>query len=318
MAGFRARAWTAPSGRAWSEIRGSSPEAGGDKLRPCKFKGEPADGSRAIMTNYLVLATLTCYAASLGCYVRYLYAPTRVVGHAATFALCGALILHYFALLARSRVIHGVPYDDLAGSLSLFAWLLAATYLGLELVLRQKTVGAFVLPVVLVLFLFAHVIVTPGSSAPPAHGPIFALHVTLNIWAYAAFALSFVASLIYLIENRMLRGRRMGAVGWRFPALDALERLSRLSVRVGLLLLGVGVASGFVWAHRLLGRYWDDDWKVGVTLLIFAAYVAYLLLARTGTWRGARASALCVANFMFVIFSYSIVNLYLSHFHRYL
>jgi ABC-type transport system involved in cytochrome c biogenesis permease subunit len=270
------------------------------------------------MTNYLVLATLACYAASLGCYLRFLYAPTRAVGHAATFALAGGLILHYFALLARSHAIHGVPYDDLPGSLSLFAWLLAATYLGLELVIRQKTVGAFVLPVVLALFVFAHGFAAPGSTTPPARGPIFALHVTMNIWAYAAFALSFVASVIYLIENRMLRGRRMGAVGWRFPALDALERLSRLSVRVGLLLLGIGVVTGFVWAHRLLGQYWDGDWKVSVTLLIFAAYAGYLLLARTGTWRGARASALCVANFVFVIFSYSIVNLYLSRFHRYL
>ena len=264
------------------------------------------------MTNYLVLATLACYAASFGCYVRFLYAPTRAVGRAATFTLAGGLILHYFALIARSRVIHGVPYDDLAGSLSLFAWLLAATYLGLELVHRQKSVGAFVLPVVLVLFIFAHGFATPGSAAPPARGPMFALHVTLNILAYAAFALSFVASVIYLIQNRMLRGRRMGAVGWRFPALDALERLSRSSV------LAIGVTTGFVWAHRLLGRYWDGDWKVGVTLLIFAAYAAYLLLARTKTWRGARASALCVVNFVFVIFSYSIVNLYLSRFHRYL
>jgi len=272
------------------------------------------------MTNYLVLvlATLACYAASLGCYVRFLYAPARPVGRAATFALSGGLILHYFALLARSHMIHGVPYDDLAGSLSLFAWLLAATYLCLELVLRQKTVGAFVLPVVLALFVFAHAFATPGTAAPPARGAIFALHVTLNILAYAAFALSFVASLIYLIENRMLRDRRLGPLGWRFPALDALEQLSRSSVRVGLASLTIGVATGFVWAHRLLGRYWDDDWKVGITLLIFAAYAAYLVLARTGTWRGARASALCVANFVFVIFSYSIVNLYLSRFHRYL
>ncbi|MGD0840531.1 MAG: cytochrome c biogenesis protein CcsA [Candidatus Acidiferrales bacterium] len=269
------------------------------------------------MTNYFVPATLACYAASLGFYVRYLYAPKRAIGHAATFALAGGLILHYFALLVRSRAIHGIPYDDLTGSLSLFAWLLAATYLGLELVHRQKTVGAFVLPVVLALFACAHAFATPGTAAPPARGPLFAFHVTLNILAYAAFALSFVASLIYLIENRMLRDRRLGPVGWRFPPLEALERLSRSSVGVGLVSLGIGASLGFVWAHRLLGRWWNGDWKVFVTLLIFAAYATYLLLSRTGTWRGARASLVCVGNFVFVIFSYSIVNLYLSRFHRF-
>jgi ABC-type transport system involved in cytochrome c biogenesis permease subunit len=51
--------------------------------------------------------------------------------------------------------------------------------------------------------------------------------------------------------------------------------------------------------------------------LILLIYVGYTLLSQTAAWRGARASALCIFNFMFVIFSYSIVNRYLSHFHRY-
>jgi ABC-type transport system involved in cytochrome c biogenesis permease subunit len=54
-----------------------------------------------------------------------------------------------------------------------------------------------------------------------------------------------------------------------------------------------------------------------ITVLILLAYVSYTVLSVTAAWRGARASALCIFNFMFVIFSYSIVNRYLSHFHRY-
>jgi ABC-type transport system involved in cytochrome c biogenesis permease subunit len=51
--------------------------------------------------------------------------------------------------------------------------------------------------------------------------------------------------------------------------------------------------------------------------LILAIYLGYALVARTAAWRGARASMLCIFNFLFVIFSYSIVNLYLSRFHHY-
>jgi len=42
-------------------------------------------------------------------------------------------------------------------------------------------------------------------APPPVHGVVFALHVTLSILAYAAFALSFVLSLIFLGEERHLR-----------------------------------------------------------------------------------------------------------------
>ena len=101
----------------------------------------------AIMVSYLVLLTVLCYAASLGGYIGFLASARRGVGVAATVFLMGGIVLHYLALMDRSRWSHTVPYDDLYGSLSLFAWLLAATYLGLEFYHRQRSVGAFVLPV---------------------------------------------------------------------------------------------------------------------------------------------------------------------------
>jgi ABC-type transport system involved in cytochrome c biogenesis permease subunit len=269
------------------------------------------------MTNPYVIATLIFYSASLLFYVWNLREPSRAAGTGATASLIGGLVLHYLALLDRSRQIHAVPYDDLFGSLSLFAWLLAATYLCLEAIHRRRSVGPFVLPIVIAVFLLAHGGEAKAVAAPPAQGPLFAFHVTLNILAYSAFALSFVLSVIFLIQNRRLRDHKLGIVGWRFPALDVLERMTRSSVLIGCASLVAGMTAGLIWAHRLEGRYWDGDPKVIVTFVILAVYVGYTLLSRTATWRGARASALCIFNFMFVIFSYSIVNRYLSHFHRY-
>jgi ABC-type transport system involved in cytochrome c biogenesis permease subunit len=264
------------------------------------------------MTNPYVLATLLFYSVSLGLYILNLREPSRAAGFGATACLVGGLVLHYFALLDRSRLIHAVPYDDLFGSLSLFAWLLAATYLCLEAIHRRRAVGPFVLPIVLAVFLLAHLPEARAIKVPPAQGPLFAFHVTLNILAY-----SFVLSIIFLVQNRRLRDHKLGIVGWRFPALDVLERMTRSSVLIGCVSLVAGMTAGLIWAHRLEGRYWDGDPKVIITFLILVVYVGYTFLSRTAAWRGARASALCIFNFMFVIFSYSIVNRYLSHFHRY-
>src|SRR6202051_2758285 len=225
------------------------------------------------MTSPYVIATLVFYAASLALYIWNLREPSTVAGIGATGCLIGGLALHYLALLARSRLIHAVPYDDLLGSLSLFAWLLAAPYLCLEAIHRRRGGGPLGFPIVIGVFLLAHLPEARAVKAPPAQGPLFAFHVTLNILAYSAFAISFVLSIIFLVQNRRLRDHKLGVVGWRFPALDVLERMTRSSVLIGCASLAAGMTAGLVWAHGLGGRYWDGDPKVIVTVLIFLIYL---------------------------------------------
>jgi ABC-type transport system involved in cytochrome c biogenesis permease subunit len=201
--------------------------------------------------------------------------------------------------------------------MSLFGWLLALTYLGLELYHRQRSVGAFVLPFILVFFLAAHLAPADRLPQPDLRGAVFAFHVTLSILAYAAFALSFVLSLIFLGEERLLRKHELGNMVWRLPPLELLERMSQSSVLVGLVSIAIGTALGFVSIDRLMGQYWFYDPKYVVTLFVLLLYALYFRLARTATWRGARASKLCIFNFVVVVLSFTVVNLYLSHSHRY-
>jgi ABC-type transport system involved in cytochrome c biogenesis permease subunit len=271
------------------------------------------------MGHQLAYLTVVLYAASCVFYARVLYSPQARHGSLATFLLAAGIVCQYFALLERSHWTHSIPYDDLYGSMSLFAWLLAVTYLGLEFFHRQRSVGVFV-TLVLTIWTAALRVAVPDAPPPPpvAEGPLFAFHVTLNTWAYAAFALSFVLSVIYLAQDGVLRSRKLNVSFWRFPALDVLDRMSRSSVYIGLLALVSGASFGLIWRHRLTGSYSWSDPKVIITFAILAAYVAYLTLSRSPAWRGARAATLCALNFLIVLFSYTFVNLYLTHFHRFI
>lgn len=271
------------------------------------------------MGHQLAYLTLVLYAVSCAFYARVLYAPQARHSWVPTFLLGAAIVCQYFGLLERSHWIHSIPYDDLYGSMSLFAWLLAVTYLGLELFHRNRSVGAFV-TLLLTIWTTALRIAIPDTTpaAPPANGPLFAFHVTLNTWAYAAFALSFVLSLIYLIQDWVLRSRKLSVTFWRLPALDVLDGMSRSSVYIGLLALVSGASFGLVWRHRLSGSYSWGDPKVIVTLAILIVYVAYLALSRIPAWRGPRAAVLCATNFLIVLFSYTFVNLYFTSFHRFI
>ena len=270
------------------------------------------------MDSALGILTLGLYVVSLILYASLLYSNHRLLGLGATGSLAAALAVHYVTLYQRAVEVNAVPYHDLYGSMSLFAWLLVATYLGLEGFHRQRSVGPFVIPFAIVFFLVAMWLEpeTP-TRIPDARGPLFALHITLNVLAYAAFGISFVLSTIYLLQNRFLRDRRLGTVFWRFPALEVLERMSRSGVIVGLCALVVGMSLGSVWAKRLHGHYFTGDAKEIASLVILLCYVAYVWLARDARWRGARAAMLCIASFVLVMFSYTIVNLFLSEYHRY-
>lgn len=277
------------------------------------------------MTQPFVILTVLAYLASMGLYLSSLYSGKELTGRLATVLMFLGLVAHYLALLMRAKGTHTVPYHDLQGSMSLFGWLLAVTYLCLEIYHRQRTVGAFVLPVIMAFLGSAYLIdhYAPPSAAPGQavqslpHGVVFALHVTLSILAYAAFALSCVLSLMYLAEERFLKIRRLGDVVWRLPPLELLERMSHTSVLVGLVTIAVGTALGYVAIHRLPQQQTYFDPKYLVTVLVLVLYAIYFQLARTAAWRGARASKLCVFNFALVILSFTVVNLYLSQHHRY-
>lgn len=270
------------------------------------------------MLNHMSYLSLALYAACFICYARVLYVPNLWLGRLATLLMAGGILFHYFALLDRSQGTHTIPYDDLYGSMSLFAWLLGVTYLGLEILHRQRSVGAFVSLLLVVWMALLGVLAPHTIPAPPrAQGPLFALHIALNTWAYSAFALSFVLSLVYLMQDRILRSHHAGTAFWRFPALDVLDRMSRSSVFVGLAALAVGVTSGFIWAHRLTGSYPWSDPKVVVTMVILVVYIGYLVLSRTVRWRGSRAALVCAVNFAVVLFSYTFVNWYFTRFHRF-
>src|SRR5258705_6855248 len=202
------------------------------------------------MNHLFPILTAVAYLSSFGLYLRFLGTGNKPTGRLGTLFLGLGLIAHYFALLERSRGLHTVPYHALYGSMSLFGWLLAVTYLGLELYHRQRSVGAFVLPFVLVFFLAAHLAPADRLSPPAAHGVMFAFHVTLSILAYAAFALSFVLSLIFLGEERLLRSHKLGNMVWRLPPPAFLGRMRQAGGFGGGVGLSILKVFGFVWGGR--------------------------------------------------------------------
>lgn len=269
---------------------------------------------------YILLSWLAiiCYLVTEFLYALNLIERNLTYARLASRTLVISIVIHFAAMLARSQQFRVVPYNDLYGSLSLFAWMVSLIYLALEFRHRQKSVGAFLLPIPIILLVLATLLHRTQTYTPPAElrGALFAYHVTSNIFAYSAFTVSFILSTMYLLQHRQIRIRRPGLLFSRLPSLDLLERMNRTSVAIGVPVLLCGIFLGSLWAHKL-HVLWRVDPKLIWSLITLLVYAGYLYLEKLGTWRGKRSAIISVCGFLIIIFSYSVVNLFFSSFHKF-
>jgi ABC-type transport system involved in cytochrome c biogenesis permease subunit len=257
---------------------------------------------------------LALYVAAEALSIARLRTNSEPLGRASAALLGSAVLVHFAALQIRARAIHSVPYRDLPDSMSLFAWMLAVAYGILLLRHRESSTGPFLIPFVIVFLLVS--LTARRTVEPPARpelsGPLFAFHVTMAILGYAALTLSFILALLYLVQARQIQKRKIGLLFSRLPALDVLSRLQETTISIGIAALSLAAVLGLVWARRTWGTIWDV--KVLWTFLTILVYLGALLSARLG-WKGRRSAILSITAFALLLFSYTVVNLFLTQEH---
>ncbi len=261
--------------------------------------------------------TLILYAAAEGASIAHLRTDRESYGKATSGLLLLGFLIHWLALYAGARAAHAVPYHDLPASMSFFAWVVVGAYGVLLLRHREGSTGPFLIPIAL-LFLGASLFAHEGGQAflkdPKLSGPLFAFHVTMALVGYAALSLSFVLAQLYLIQNKQIRRHKLGLMFSRLPALDVLSRLHHTSVAIGVSALTLASVLGLIWAKINWGTFWDL--KVLFTFLIIGLYL-FTLFPRWLGWGGKKVALLSVTGFMCVMFSYTIVNLFISKGHTF-
>jgi cytochrome c-type biogenesis protein CcsB len=135
-------------------------------------------------------------------------------------------------------------------------------------------------------------------------------------FGYAAFALSFALSIMYLLKGSITK--TSGDIIHRLiPDLEVLEELSYQMVVIGFIMLTLGIITGAVWANSAWGTYWSWDPKETWSLITWFVYAAMLHSRLISGWRGKKLVIFSIVGFCCVIFTYLGVNLLLSGLHSY-
>jgi len=272
----------------------------------------------AQLASTLGWVALVAYALSAFLYTTSVFRTDAAIGRSATaFAVLGA-VCNFGTLYARSVALHSVPYRDLLGSMKLFGFFLAVLNIVLELRHKDRSLGPFLMPAALVFLLLAALQTAPARpNAPELKGPVFALHVTLNMLAYAAFAVACALSLLYVAVGRSLKKRAFSGPASRLPSLSYLERANRTSLSLGIVSLSVGLLLGLFWASRMWkGEHplWALDPKIWFALATLAFYIFVLARAHRGA-APVSTARLSIAGFVLVLLSYTAVNVFVSKLH---
>lgn len=162
------------------------------------------------------------------------------------------------------------PITNVFDILVFVSWAIVLFYLILGPPFRVSLLGVFTAPVV---FLFQVVALflpaklkTSERAVAGTIDPWLETHAAVSLLAYGAFALAFVAGIMFLVQDRQLKRHHLHTLFYNLPPIQLLGKsISRL-IAIGFLLLTIGIGSAFLMDKK------PTAFHLGMTLAVWAIY----------------------------------------------
>jgi cytochrome c-type biogenesis protein CcsB len=236
------------------------------------------------MHSILLWLALLLYFAGIVLTVPSVIRHRPSLSPAALTALGAGLALHASALIARAVNLHRLPVIDVQSALSFFAFLVTLAFFLAYLRYRISVLGLFMLPLVFVLTLFSALRPGPSFQSTAFRSGWLMVHISCIMIGYVGFFLTFVAAVMYLIQENQLKSRNPRAFYYRLPSLEVCDQLYYRSLLFGLPFLTLGILTGFVWAARMWHGPWELDPKILAALITWFIYLFLFSARLSGTW----------------------------------
>ncbi|HET7874002.1 MAG TPA: cytochrome c biogenesis protein CcsA [Methylomirabilota bacterium] len=240
---------------------------------------------------------LTAYIVAAAAAVGSLLGHRDALGRFARLTTELGWVCHTAAIVMRGIDLGRVPLLTLAEALSALIWVVVLLELWLSRRSGLGVLGAFVLPVVLVVGMLLPTGLRVLVLEPQGLSGLVVVHVTLVLIGLAALVINFGSALMYVLQERQLKSHRIGAFYYRLPSLETLDRLTLVTLTAGFPFLTVGLVLGAVSAGWAWGRLAAYDPLVLVSTLAWVVYAATLGGRALGHWRGRRAAYFAIAGF---------------------
>lgn len=212
------------------------------------------------------------------------------------------LIIHGFEIGLRHAVLKTIPLSTVHDALSFLSFSILFVYMIIELRLKNKGSGIFILSFAFILELISTFNLTwEAETNELLSSPTFAIHASLSIMGYTAMSISTLYAIMYIIQNHNLKKRNLGKLFTQLPALSFLEMMSIQSAFMGIILLGIGLLLGHIQAEAVMGEFWPNDIKVIATDIVWILYLAGYIIAQFLRVRGRKMAYLSIAGYFILV-----------------
>jgi len=252
-----------------------------------------------MLVGILFAATGVLYAAACGLYLASLTRGTDGAGRFATPTLVAAVAMHAVYVVVDTLDGTTPPMRDIHTTLTVLSLGIVVAFL--LATMRRKAIsvlGAFVTPVSLFFFLGSAHGRTVGEVPEGVHSVLLPVHIAVNVLGIVAFALAFGAAVGYVLQERMLRQKKLGGIFQRLPALDVLDTFGFRSVTIGFPMLTIGIVTGAFWAFQVRPDEPAVSGSQAFALVAWVLFAGVLLLRVAAGWRGRRAAIGTIMGFL--------------------
>lgn len=262
------------------------------------------------MSEIFFHITAAVYLLATLVYSAYLFSRKERLLTIAQAGMVAGFAFHTATIIARWAAAGRTPATSFHESLTFFSWVTVFAFLFLLIKYKQRVLGAFVSPFALLLLITASLLpkeIVPLS--PILESYWLPVHVSLAFLGNSFFALAFLLGVMYIIQERYLKTRKLKGLFFALPSLETLDELNYKCLQYGFPLLTAAIITGAIWSEYATGSYWQWKHRQVWSLITWFLYAALLHGRLTVGWRGKKAAILSAVAFACLIGSYFIINI---------
>ena len=255
------------------------------------------------MVETLFQVTMVLYFAGTILFLFYLLRRSETLSRGALAVAGLGFGSHTLAIIAEMMALGQIPVFTFQEAMSFFAWALVFVFLAVALRRGLHVLGAFILPLAFLSLVSATIVPTETAGLPPVFQTVW-VHVTLSMLGTVGFAIAFVAGIMYVMQDRLLKSKQFNVLYLKLPPLDFLDTLNQRSILLGFPFLTLGILTGAISAQVTLGSYLSWNPEQIWALITWVFYFAVLLGRVTVGWRAKKAAYLTIVGFTGVVLTF--------------
>ncbi|PEZ10410.1 cytochrome C assembly protein [Bacillus sp. AFS018417] len=271
-----------------------------------------------VLNNSIIYhIAIILYACSVSLYFIDYFQSNRKANRIAFWLLSVVWVLYSIFMLLRATEAKINPVLTLLSGIYFYVWLLITLSLVINRFMRIDFLVFFTN--MIAFGVSAVSIFTPlGQMSPVLANQLVSelvyVHVGMAIISYATFTVSFIFSIMYLIQYRLLKQKKWNA---RLRRLGNLPKLDSMSYGLNLFSVPfffLSILLGCIWGYTKLDNFHWYDAKVIGSFVVLFVYCAGIYLRGSDTLQGKKIASWNIGAFLIMLINIFLFSS-LSNFH---